>query len=87
MLTETEMNSSLILLKDCEKLKQEFLNLKEPRDIAALLDVTYDRLIYHIYGVPDSKKYCNFSITAGKPADVELGRGLSREQRSGLTKE
>ena len=29
----------------------------------------------------------NFSITAGKPADVELGRGLSREQRSGLTKE
>jgi hypothetical protein len=30
---------------------------------------------------------CNFSITAGKPADVELGRGLSREQRSGLTKE
>jgi hypothetical protein len=31
--------------------------------------------------------YGNFSITAGKPADVELGRGLSREQRSGLTKE
>jgi hypothetical protein len=29
----------------------------------------------------------NFSITAGKPADVELGRGLPREQRSGLTKE
>jgi hypothetical protein len=29
----------------------------------------------------------NFSITAGKPVDVELGRGLSREQRSGLTKE
>jgi hypothetical protein len=29
----------------------------------------------------------NFSITAGKPADVELGRGLSREQKSGLTKE
>lgn len=32
-------------------------------------------------------KQRNFSITAGKPADVELGRGLSREQRSGLTKE
>jgi RNA-directed DNA polymerase len=62
MLTETEMNSSLILLKDCEKLKQEFLNLKEPRDIAALLDVTYDRLIYHIYGVPDSKKYLEFKV-------------------------
>ena len=29
----------------------------------------------------------NFSITAGKPMDVELGRGLSRDQRSGLTKE
>ena len=29
----------------------------------------------------------NFSITAGKPTDVELGRGLSREQKSGLTKE
>jgi hypothetical protein len=37
----------------------------------------------------DSKEpdHCNFSITAGKPADVELGRGLPREQRSGLTKE
>jgi hypothetical protein len=38
------------------------------------------------YGT-ESPLFSNFSITAGKPADVELGRGLPREQRSGLTKE
>jgi hypothetical protein len=37
--------------------------------------------------LPEPEFEGNFSITAGKPADVELGRGLSREQRSGLTKE
>ncbi len=62
MFKEIEINSSLILLEDCEKLKQEFLSLKEPRDVAALLDITYDRLIYHIYGVPDSKKYLEFKV-------------------------
>lgn len=62
MFIETEINSSLILLKDCNELKQEFLSLKVPRDVAALLDVTYDRLIYHMYGVPDSKKYLEFEV-------------------------
>jgi len=44
-------------------------------------------LIFELINDPEGQKIRNFSITAGKPADVELGRGLPREQRSGLTKE
>ena len=40
----------------------EFFGLTEPRDVARLLDLEYSRLIYHIYKVPDHKKYTVFSI-------------------------
>lgn len=55
-------NSSLILYKNCDELKQEFLALKTPRDIAKLLDVSYDRLVYHLYKVSENRKYKEFSI-------------------------
>jgi RNA-directed DNA polymerase len=55
-------DSSLLLYKNCDELKQEFLALKTPRDIAGLLDVSYDRLVYHLYKVPENLKYQEFSV-------------------------
>lgn len=54
--------STLILYKGCEELKQEFLNLKTSRDVARLLEVSYDRLIYHLYRVPKESRYVEFSV-------------------------
>jgi RNA-directed DNA polymerase len=56
-------NSTLILYKNCDELRQEFLALKAPRDIAKLLEVSYDRLVYHIYRTPEKSKYKEFSIS------------------------
>ena len=54
---------STLLLGDCDELKQEFLALKTPRDVARLLEVSYDRLIYHLYQIPENHKYSEFSIS------------------------
>jgi RNA-directed DNA polymerase len=62
MLERTKNNSSLLLLEDCEELRKKFLELKHPRELATLLGVTYERLIYHIYGVSDEQKYIEFTI-------------------------
>jgi RNA-directed DNA polymerase len=62
MIEKTRTNLSRILLDDCEELRKKFFSLEKPRDIADLLEVTYDRLIYHIYGVPDSEKYVEFEV-------------------------
>ena len=45
-----------------QKLEQ-FLALQTIQDIARLLDIKYERLIYHIYKVPDDQKYLTFTIT------------------------
>ncbi|HEY9670119.1 MAG TPA: reverse transcriptase domain-containing protein [Waterburya sp.] len=55
-------NSTLLLYKNCDELKQEFLALKTPRDVARLLEVSYDRLVYHLYIVPENRKYKEFSV-------------------------
>jgi RNA-directed DNA polymerase len=57
-----KQKGTLFLYKNCDELKQEFLALEIPRDVAMLLDVSYDRLIYHIYGVSKERKYVEFSI-------------------------
>ncbi|HLO14902.1 MAG TPA: reverse transcriptase domain-containing protein [Anaerolineales bacterium] len=44
-----------------QKLKQ-FLSLKVPSQLATLLDIKYERLVYHIYKVPADKKYSVFTI-------------------------
>lgn len=54
--------STLLLYKNCDELKQEFLALKTSRDVARLLDVSYDQLIYHLYKVPENLKYIEFSV-------------------------
>ena len=56
-------NSTLLLYKNCDDLKQEFLELKTPNDVAKLLEVSYDRLVYHLYRVPEDYKYKEFSIS------------------------
>lgn len=55
-------NSSLLLYRSCKDLESEFLNLETAKDVAMLLEISYERLIYHIYGVPDSKKYERFKV-------------------------
>lgn len=57
-----ERNHSLVLLRNCDELSSDFLNLRTPRDIAALVKVPYGLLVYHIYKVPDSRKYEQFQI-------------------------
>lgn len=53
---------SLFLYKNCCELKQGFYSLKTSRDIANLLDTSYDRLVYHLYKVSDERKYIQFAI-------------------------
>lgn len=60
--SENENDLSLILFKSCDELKQEFLDLETPRQLAELLEVPYSLLVYHIYKVPDDKKYVEFLI-------------------------
>ncbi|RMF52312.1 MAG: RNA-directed DNA polymerase [Bacteroidetes bacterium] len=45
-----------------DQLREAFLKLRSPRDVAELLDVRYDRLVYHIYVVPEAKRYTVFHI-------------------------
>jgi RNA-directed DNA polymerase len=61
--------STLFLYQDCDILKQHFLDLKEPKDIAELLEISYGRLKYHIRRGQEDKRYIDFSIPkkSGKP--------------------
>jgi RNA-directed DNA polymerase len=54
--------SGLFLYQNCEELRKQFLDLKEPRDVARLLEVPYHRLMYHISVLPENKRYRDFSI-------------------------
>jgi RNA-directed DNA polymerase len=54
--------STLFLHQDCDYLKQHFLSLKEPKDVAELLEVSYSRLQYHISIIPEDKRYIDFLI-------------------------
>ncbi|TVP60728.1 MAG: RNA-directed DNA polymerase [Nodularia sp. (in: Bacteria)] len=57
-------NSSLsILLYDsCEELSKKFKQLQSPQDVARLLQIPYDYLIYYLYRRPDDLRYTTFSI-------------------------
>lgn len=57
-----QTNSSLFLSENCDELQKKFSELNEPRDVARMLDISYTRLVYHIYEVSDSDKYKEFSI-------------------------
>ncbi|HEY9851343.1 MAG TPA: reverse transcriptase domain-containing protein [Leptolyngbyaceae cyanobacterium] len=50
------------LNKECEELRKQFFAMKNPRDIAWLLEIPYQRLVYHIYQVPPEYKYLTFEL-------------------------
>jgi RNA-directed DNA polymerase len=54
--------SALFLYQNCEDLRKQFLALKEPRDVAWLLEVPYHQLMYHISVLPEDKRYRDFLI-------------------------
>lgn len=45
-----------------ENIKELFLNLKSPRDLANLLEIKYSTLVYHLYQVNPDHHYQSFSI-------------------------
>lgn len=55
-------NSQLLLTDSPESLREKFYSLKQPMDIADLLEVSYPRLVYHIYLVKPDKRYKTFEI-------------------------
>ena len=63
---------SQLLYRNCDELKQDFLELKTSRDVAKLLEVSYDQLVYHLYRVPEDTKYIEFSIPkkSGHPRTI-----------------
>lgn len=57
---------SLSLSGTADELAINFLSLKSGQDIAALLEVKYNDLIYYIYRIPSSKRYISFSVKKKK---------------------
>lgn len=55
-------NRSLILDASPGELKEKFSLLRNRQDIAALLDIDTETLIYHLYRVPENRKYKTFEI-------------------------
>ena len=53
---------STVLTKEPKEFVGEFFSLTTPKDVADLLEVDYGKLIYHIYKVPDHKRYRSFFI-------------------------
>lgn len=56
------MNIALELKADAAELVEKFNALSEPRDVASLLEIRHSLLIYHIYGVPEQRRYEKFLI-------------------------
>ncbi len=57
-----EKSSSLLLNYSPEVLRDRFYTLKTPQDVSKLLDISYNRLAYHIYLVPEPNRYKTFEI-------------------------
>jgi RNA-directed DNA polymerase len=50
------------LYESCEELSQKFKELKSPYDVAQLLQVSYEYLIYYIYRTPHDYRYTKFQV-------------------------
>lgn len=53
---------SVDLTKEADELRQSFYALETPRDVARLLVVGYDRLIYHLHKTTPTTRYQTFKI-------------------------
>jgi RNA-directed DNA polymerase len=65
------------LTKSLDHLREEFKKLNNPRAVAALLEVDYERLIYHLHKVPPSKRYTVFSIPKKSGAARQITAPIS----------
>jgi RNA-directed DNA polymerase len=59
---KVQKNSQLLLTNTPEALRDKFYSLKQPTDLADLLEICYSDLIYHIYIVKPEKRYKIFDI-------------------------
>jgi RNA-directed DNA polymerase len=53
---------SLLLSDSCEELEKKFRELKSPRDVAKLLQVPYEYLVYYIYQISPDSRYKEFHV-------------------------
>ena len=63
---------SLILSIPPEEMREEFLSLRSARDVAALLEVEYSQLTYHLYKSTSAEKYMTFSIPKRSGGEREI---------------
>ena len=68
---------NLFLEKTCEQLEKDFYSLKTTRDVANLLEVPYNRLIYHIYRIPSEDKYEIFRVPKKSGGEREITAPIS----------
>lgn len=59
---QAQVKEKFALPDSSAELRQKFLALKTPEDVARLLNVTYPRLVHHIYRIPGDKKYKTFTL-------------------------
>jgi RNA-directed DNA polymerase len=65
--SEQQLTPSKVIIKpqldkEPEALRKQFFAMKSSRDLAQLLEIPYQRLVYHIYQVPLDKRYLNFEL-------------------------
>lgn len=60
--SDSEIRQNLILYASCEELRARFLDLTTSRDIAKLLVVPYESLVYRLYKVPEINRYKKFAL-------------------------
>jgi len=68
---------SLILLIKSEEMRERFLALKNARDVAALLEVKYSDLTYHLYKSTSDQKYTTFTIPKRSGGQREIKAPIS----------
>jgi RNA-directed DNA polymerase len=66
------ITQSTILTSDPSELRRNFFALQKPQDIAAMLEVEYYQLIYHLYIVPEDQKYKTFSIPKKRGGERQI---------------
>jgi RNA-directed DNA polymerase len=73
---QRHQNKTLFLYQDCDELKQRFLDLKDLKDVAELLNVSSNRLNYHISVISEEKRYVTFSVPkkSGDPRTISAPR-------------
>ena len=56
------MPDSLVLTQSPDALRERFYALATARDVADLLEVRYDRLVWHLYGSDPERRYVTFEV-------------------------